>query len=93
MYQQKFKNNTIFFCHLSKSPYLCTHNEQNIYPKAVLLLGGSSGFVGSGIHSLNSQIKSKSLKKEFEKRTVKGTEVEDSSESSIFYFPPQHLPC
>lgn len=39
----------------------------------VLLLGGNNGFVGSGIHSLNSQIKSKSLRNEFEKRTAKGT--------------------
>jgi len=38
------------------------------------LHGGNNGLVGSGIHFRSSQIKSKSLKNEFENRTVRGTE-------------------
>jgi hypothetical protein len=34
------------------------------------------GFVGSGIHSRSSHIKSKSPRKEFENRTGKGTRLE-----------------
>ena len=47
--------------------------KQVNHPNSVLLLGGSIGFVGSGIHSLNSQIKSKSFRNEFENRTCRGT--------------------
>lgn len=34
---------------------------------------GNNGLVGSGIHFRSSHIKSKSLKNEFENRTVRGT--------------------
>lgn len=37
------------------------------------LLGGKIGFVGSGIHSLSSQILSKSFRNWFENRTLRGT--------------------
>ena len=47
------------------------------HPNSVLLLGGTNGFVGSGIHSLNSQIKSKSFRNEFEKRILRGTKIKD----------------
>ncbi len=38
------------------------------------LFGGKIGFVGSGIHSLSSQILSKSFRNWFENRTLRGTE-------------------
>lgn len=37
------------------------------------LFGGKIGFVGSGIHSLSSQILSKSFRNWFENRTLRGT--------------------
>lgn len=48
------------------------------------LFGGKIGFVGSGIHSLSSQILSKSFRNWFENRTLRGTELERSSLLSFF---------
>lgn len=49
------------------------------------LFGGKIGFVGSGIHSLSSQILSKSFRNWFENRTLRGTELERSELLSFFY--------
>ena len=55
--------------------------------------GGTIGFVGSGIHVLNSQIKSKSLRNEFEKRILRGTRNwKSSSEGFQFLVLTLHRP-
>ena len=43
------------------------------------LFGGKIGFVGSGIHSLSSQILSKSFRNWFENRTLRGTSMTTKS--------------
>ena len=48
------------------------------------LFGGKIGFVGSGIHSLSSQILSKSFRNWFENRTLRGTKMERSELLSFF---------
>ena len=50
------------------------------------LFGGKIGFVGSGIHSLSSQILSKSFRNWFENRTLRGTKMERSFTSLLFSF-------
>ena len=48
------------------------------------LFGGKIGFVGSGIHSLSSQILSKSFRNWFENRTLRGTkEAADTFEYQL----------
>lgn len=49
------------------------------------LLGGKIGFVGSGIHSLSSQILSKSFINWFENRTLRGTKKGEKFASLLFY--------
>lgn len=49
------------------------------------LLGGKIGFVGSGIHSLSSQILSKSFRNWFENRTLRGTKKGEKFASLLFY--------
>ena len=48
------------------------------------LLGGKIGFVGSGIHSLSSQILSKSFINWFENRTLRGTKKGEKFASLLF---------
>ena len=49
------------------------------------LFGGKIGFVGSGIHSLSSQILSKSFRNWFENRTLRGTKKGEKFASLLFY--------
>lgn len=51
------------------------------------LFGGKIGFVGSGIHSLCSQILSKSFRNWFENRTLRGTK------EAVDTFEYQPLSC
>ena len=51
------------------------------------LFGGKIGFVGSGIHSLSSQILSKSLRNWFENRTLRGTKSCKSKDLWLFFYP------
>lgn len=51
------------------------------------LFGGKIGFVGSGIHSLSSQILSKSFRNWFENRTLRGTK------EAVDIFEYQPLSC
>ena len=51
------------------------------------LFGGKIGFVGSGIHSLSSQILSKSFRNWFENRTLRGTK------EAVDTFEYQPLSC
>lgn len=48
------------------------------------LFGGKIGFVGSGIHSLSSQILSKSFRNWFENRTLRGTKKGEKFASLLF---------
>lgn len=50
------------------------------------LFGGKIGFVGSGIHSLSSQILSKSFRNWFENRTLRGTKKGEKFASLLFLF-------
>ena len=52
------------------------------------LFGGKIGFVGSGIHSLSSQILSKSFRNWFENRTLRGTKSCKSKDLWLFFFIP-----
>lgn len=49
------------------------------------LFGGKIGFVGSGIHSLSSQILSKSFRNWFENRTLRGTKKGEKFASLLFF--------
>lgn len=50
------------------------------------LFGGKIGFVGSGIHSLSSQILSKSFRNWFENRTLRGTQKAKVLSSILWLF-------